>query len=287
MTSLPAGNGSRRLSGWTSLVLLSFFAAILAACSSTVPSEPSPAGAGVGTVEELRARALADSLNPEWSFRIAEIEIARGETLLAEQALREALARKPEHVPSAALLSRIFFEAGRHQEGVELLEASRRSGDLAQELAIALALHYDALGKTEAAEEIARTTEASLEDWDRNGSAIVYLRLRGEHFAESLAVARRALEARPSAVNYNNYGIAQLYAGDPEGGRASFLRAHELDGELPGPLYNLAIVDWFYFFAADAARDWFARYQKLAKGDPDGLAEVFRVHLARSEAKED
>jgi Flp pilus assembly protein TadD len=132
-----------------------------------------------------------------------------------------------------------------------------------------------------------RRAEDTLDSWERDGSAVVYLRLRGEHFAESLDVARKALDARPSAVNHNNYGIAQLYAGDPESARESFLRAHELDGELPGPLYNLAIVDWFYFFAADDARDWFARYRKLASDDPDGLAEVFKVDFAAAGSKED
>ena len=75
-------------------------------------------------------------------------------------------------------------------------------------------------------------------------------------------------------MNHNNWGIAQLYAGEPKAARKSFLTASKMDPELPGPLYNLAIVDRFYFFDEEAARDWFRRYRKLSDEDPDGLAEI-------------
>ena len=80
-----------------------------------------------------------------------------------------------------------------------------------------------------------KSVEDSNVDWKRNGPALVYLRLKGERFLDSPGIAKKSLEADPSnAVNLNNYGIAQLYSGDPEGAKRSFLKAHELDPKLPG-----------------------------------------------------
>src|SRR5690606_37932972 len=114
-------------------------------------------------------------------------------------------------------------------------------------------------------------------DWERLGSVPTYLELRGDQIQEAGEVAERALEARPDAVNLNNHGIALLMAGDPEAAREEFKRAHALDRELPGPLYNLAIVERFYFFDDAAAQEYFERYAALSQEDPDGLRGVFQT----------
>ena len=170
---------------------------------------------------------------------------------------------------------------GRHEEAIGLLEAARaEAGSLAPELMTALALHYDAIDRPDLADPLVQRVEDHL-DWSKEGSAVAYVHLRGETFAQSEPVAKKALDADPkSAVNQNNWGITKLYAGDPEAARKAFLTAIELDPALPGPLYNLAIVDRFYRFDDTSARDWFRKYRELSSEDPDGLAEVLAVEVA-------
>ena len=86
--------------------------------------------------------------------------------------------------------------------------------------------------------------------------------------AESTASKDRS----PSASN--NLGIARLHHGDAEAERVLFQEAAREDPSLPGPNYNLAIVEHFYFFDDDAAARHFARYRELRTDDPDGLEAV-------------
>jgi len=198
-----------------------------------------------------------------------------------EAGLRAVLAANPWNAAALSRLSKILWDEARHEEGVQLLETARASAmRFPDELLAALALHHDALGHVEETEALESALESRLSDWSRGGSAVTFLRLRGEDFAQSEATARRAVEAKDSAANRNNLGIALLYAGKPEEARKSFLAAHDKDGSLPGPLYNLAIVDRFYRFDDDGARDWFRKYRSLSDEDPDGLAELLDVKVA-------
>ena len=97
--------------------------------------------------------------------------------------------------------------------------------------------------------------------------------------------ARRTLEANPrSAANHNNYGICLLYAGDPRGAREAFRKALEIDPELPGALYNMAIVEATYFFDEASGRAYFARYRQLASDDPDDLATLLGEEVTSLDA---
>jgi lipoprotein NlpI len=100
-------------------------------------------------------------------------------------------------------------------------------------------------------------------------------------------VAEAALAANPdSAPNHNNFGIALLYDGEPEAAREAFLTALELDGQLAGALYNLAIVETYYFYDLDKGREWFSRYAELDTEDPDELGAVFGIELAANAASQ-
>ncbi|RKZ09868.1 hypothetical protein DRQ32_07705, partial [bacterium] len=104
---------------------------------------------------------------------------------------------------------------------------------------------------------------------------------RGDEYLESRDIAETALDADPeSASNHNNFGIALLYDGEPEAARDSFLRALELDPQIAGALYNLAIVETYYFYDLKKGRAWFERYAELESDDPDELGAVFGVDLA-------
>jgi tetratricopeptide (TPR) repeat protein len=261
------------------LVLLAS-ALSLAACAHTskaTKAHDSQASRASENTAQLNQLGQENPAEPFWPYRVAEVFVARGQRDSAEVFLRDSLSRDPSYEPALALHSKILYDAGRYGEGVQLLEKARerKSGLLPVELATALALHYQALGKAAEAESTAQSVEDGNVDWKRNGPALVYLRLKGEHFLDAPAIAKKSLDADPSnAVNLNNYGIAQLYSGDPEGAKQSFLKAHELDPHLPGALYNLAIVEHFYFFETQSAREWYREYRKLSPEDPDGLEAV-------------
>ena len=113
--------------------------------------------------------------------------------------------------------------------------------------------------------------------------------LRGaapEQAAEQAATAVR--EQPKSAANQNNFGITRLRAGDPKTARAAFLEAIALDPRLPGPYYNLAILEKFYALDDAAASRWFREYWKRSNDDPDNLAAVFdkdETRAAHAEGK--
>jgi tetratricopeptide (TPR) repeat protein len=242
---------------------------LLAGCGGTArPPDLDPARVAAGIA--------ADPSDPYWRYRQAELHFADGDAASAETELRAALAADPGHLASVSLLSRVFWDSGRHEEAVALLEAARDAGRFPPELAAALALHYDALERLDDAGEAAAAAESAA-DRASLGCALAFLKLRSDDYLQAEAVARRALRADPhSAANHNNFGITQLYAGKPDAAREEFLEAHRLDPKLPGACYNLAIVEHFYFFDTERARDWFRQYREMATEDPDGLAEALQ-----------
>lgn len=248
------------------------------------------------TLESLAARRVADPGEPYWPHRIAELNLARRASSVApvsvpvpsdsgevaaggevEVWLRRALEADPGYAPSLTLLSRLLYEEGRHFEAIEILAPAVEGQVMAgaAEVRACLALHQIAAGDVRGAEATLAPLEARGEHWAQVGSVLTYARLHGERYREAPRWAERALEAEESAANCNNFGIALLQEGKPKEARGQFLRALELTPEHPGALYNLAIVERFYFFDEAAALAYFQRYRAVAREDPDGLAEIF------------
>jgi tetratricopeptide (TPR) repeat protein len=232
---------------------------------------------------------MLDPSQPYWPYHLAELRLQGGEILLAEEALKTSLGRDAAYTPALTLLSKVYFEGSRHEAAVVLLESARaRTGGWPEgfptELAEGLALHYDALDRPDLAEAVMKglPTKATL-----GHSPPVFLSLRGEAPDAAREPARAALQkGERSAVNYNNYGITQLRAGDPDGARKSFMRAMEINPDLPGPYYNLAILMKFYVFDDAAAAKWFRLYQERSPEDPDGLVEVFAAKTSGGKGSE-
>ena len=239
-----------------------------------VPEHRPPADA----YTEMRARAAAEPKEPYWPFHLAELLVAADSLKQADAALDQALARDPSYAAALALQSRLDWQAGRHAQAVERLEAARaRAGaaGLPAALLAGLALHYDALGRTaDAAKVMHEITDREPEV----GAARVYVALRGDSPADATALAD---DLPNSAPNRNNYGITRLRAGDPDGAQKAFLEAIHLDANLPGPYYNLAILEKFYRFDDAEAARWFAAYRKRAQDDPDSLG----TYLAKDATK--
>lgn len=232
-----------------------------------------------------RARMMAEPGEAYWPYRLGVLLAAADSSRAAEAALRRAIALDPAHAASLALLSRLLFEQGRHAEAIRDLEAARAgafAAGMPAALLEGLALHYDAIDRV----ADARAALGAIPRGERPGSARVYLTLRGDAPGEADGIAAEAAQREPkSAVHQNNLGIARLRAGDPDGAAKAFDRAIDLDSALPGPYYNMAILEKFYRFDDAAAARWFARYRERASADPDGLAGSIGADAPLAERK--
>ena len=239
---------------------------------------------------EAREKSALDPKEPYWDYKLAQTYLAADSVPQAERSLKASLARDPGYAPALSSLSKLYFDQGRHEEAITMLEAARTRpdgspGELPQVLLVGLALHYDALDRLDKTNAL--LADAVRLDPKSAHSANVYLTLRGEKpdDAKDLAAAERD-EHPKSAVSENNYGITKLRAGDPTSARKAFLKAIELDPKLPGPYYNLAIIDKFYLFDDDQAMTWFKEYRARSKQDPDSLVGVFQKGKSQNLAGE-
>lgn len=240
-------------------------------------------------IEAREQSALAAS-EPYWPYRLGQLQLEADSLIAAEGALRSSLRRDPSYAPALALLSKLLYDARRHQDGVELLESARAraaaaSTGMPPALLGALALHYEALGRHDLAGALVAGAKAA--DPGRARSALVYVTLRGDDPGAATDLARAAVDDDPkSAVNQNNFGITRLRSGDPRAAREAFARAIQLDPSLPGPYYNLSIVERYFFFDDDAAARWLKAYRERATDDPDGLFGMIEKDAGRPVAEE-
>lgn len=228
-------------------------------------------------LEAARVEMLTDPGEPYWPYRMAELYVATDSIDLAASHLQTALGVDPGYAPAAALLSKLYYDAGLFEEGVVLLDDFITRGDGApDELRVALALHLEALGELARAHQVLGACAGNV------SAAETFVTLRGAELEPVLETAKRALDANPkSAANHNNYGIALLHAGRPIEARKAFMKALDIDDKLPGALYNMAIVEAFYFFDEKAGQKWFEKYQMYASDDPDDLATRFGAKVSR------
>jgi tetratricopeptide (TPR) repeat protein len=224
---------------------------------------------------EAKLHASEQPSEPWWPYRAAELEAKAGRREASEASLREALHRDPGYPPALASLSRVLYEQGRHGEAIELLGQVRDGSvtlddDDRTALLAGLALHEAAAGR----DDRARAAMAQAGPDGRDGALAVsaYLAVRGESKETALERTAEAVRAAPkSAANHNNRGIALLRAADPDQAAKEFERAIELDPALPGPYYNLAILERFYRMDTAAATKRFKDYWSRSHADPDSL----------------
>ncbi len=241
---------------------------------------PKNAGQAVDAMTAVQLKIQAAPNEPYWRFHQAELYEASDSTTQAVASLKAALAIDPAYAPAASLLSKIYYRSGLYADGVALLnDVLARDPHAPDALRADLALHLDAMGELDQA---ATTIASCTGDPRETDAARAYVTLRGNDPKSAMDAARRAVEADgKSAVNHNNYGVALLHAGHPVEARESFKKALELDDHLPGALYNMAIVEAFYFFDDDAGRGWYARYKQVSKDDPDDLESVLGTDVTR------
>jgi tetratricopeptide (TPR) repeat protein len=228
---------------------------------------------------DARAQMAAHPQDPYWPYVFATECLARDSVAAAEAALRTALDRDAGYAPALSSLSKLMYQSGRHEDAITLLTnalaaADRYDDDTRQILLAELALHQDALGRPDLARaSVAGMPRPSLK---QTRSALVYVTLRGEAPDSASDLAEKALDGdSKSPINLNNFGITRLRAGDVDGALRAFNDALERDPNLPGPYYNLAILEEFYRFDDVAASRWFHSYWKLSHSDPDSLLGLF------------
>jgi tetratricopeptide (TPR) repeat protein len=245
----------------------------------------SKAEASRDPLSEAQAQLAQHPGEAYWPFRVAELQLAAGSTPAAEASLLSALGIDARYAPAMSLISKLYFDAGRHEEALRVLEPAVSHPEAFDDrelktLLAAVALHQDALGRSDLAIETIRPIRRP--DLHNEGSALVYVTLRGSYPDSANELADDVLHRDSgSAVNLNNYGITQLRAGDPRAARKTFLSAVDRDARLPGPYYNLAILDKFYLMDDASAQTWFSRYWELSHDDPDSLRGVFSRSAAR------
>jgi tetratricopeptide (TPR) repeat protein len=251
----------------------------------TTTSVPKVQGSSlVEQIADAREQAALAPGEPYWPYRIGQLMVGADSTVRAEAELRNALARDPNYAPALSLLSRLYYDAKRHQDGVRLIEEARARPQAFPDgvppaLLAGLALHYDALDRPDLAQQV--LSNLGRPDPRGLGPAVVYLQLRGDkpETATDLAAASVA-ENSKSAASQNNYGITRLRAGDPESAKRAFLKAIDLDPKRAGPYYNLAILEKFYLLDDQAATGWFAKYWERSQNDPDAIAGVVGGRVA-------
>jgi protein O-GlcNAc transferase len=206
---------------------------------------------------------------------VAELESSAGHAAEAETALHSALAIDSSYAPALTRLSRLLYQQGRHEEAVRLLAPVRERrvpldpADRSAALA-GLALHEAALGH----DDEARAVLGLLPHGEREDVAGVaaYLAVRGSSADSATKLTQAAVKAAPgSAANHNNLGIALLRSADPDGAAREFERAIALDPSLPGPWYNMAILERWYRLDHVAAAKRFQEYWTRSHSDPDSL----------------
>jgi Tfp pilus assembly protein PilF len=228
-----------------------------------------------------RSNALAEPEVAYWPYREAQLLVSQDSLASAERALHRVLAFEATHAPSLALISKLDYDAGRHDVAIARLEAVSTEGPLPTELQLALGLHFEAAGNFAASDSIFDSVHS-----DHN--SLAYYALRSDNLERAKEVAAQSLRAHPeSAAANNDYGITQLYSGKPKAAREHFLSALTLDAQHLGALYNLAIVEAFYFLDDEEGEDWFRQYRELGGiEDPDRLGEHFDTLRADSVGKQ-
>jgi tetratricopeptide (TPR) repeat protein len=285
---------------WARALAIGFLGVALAGCSLRTLAHPmglgerAPARREPATpsskIDEAKAQSAASPAEPYWPYHLAQLYLESDSTARAEAALGSAIARDSLYAPALSLLSKIDFDAGRHAQAIERLEAARAHADrfpggtFPPVLLADLALHQEALGRHDRARELIAELPRSMRN--ETVSTSTYLALRGDAPDSAGALATAALHADPrSAANQNNYGITRLRAGDLDAARHAFGAAIEIDPRLPGPYYNLAILERFYALDDAAGARWFGLYRQRSGDDPDGLAQVFEKHETKTVAE--
>jgi tetratricopeptide (TPR) repeat protein len=246
-------------------------------------------GASPGRVADaLRATREKMALAPQepyWKFRMGELYATVDSTGQAFSYLTAALAVDSTYAPAVALLSKIYYMAGQFEPATALLDNFIAHNPAAPDaLRAALALHLEALGDVDRARSVLDGCSAGSKE---ARAARTFVTLRGDESKSVLDTAKQVLDDNPrSAANHNNYGIALLHAGRPYEAREAFLEALDINEKLPGAMYNMAILETFYFFDKNAGRGWFTRYKRLASDDPDDLASVFGSDVSKLSDRE-
>ncbi|MFN8548060.1 MAG: hypothetical protein U0527_08880 [Candidatus Eisenbacteria bacterium] len=257
----------------------------LAACGGSRPTLEATPGVTTATHDSTATGVEEPASVAELSRRLVRAHWRRAQALAtrdsltaADQEVAQALAIDSLDAPSLVLQSDLDYRAGRHDAAIARLEAARpHLVPCPIEVTAALALHLAARGEADRAESLLAPFYADTRsaDWKRLGSVLTFAALRSSHpESRGPRAAEEALAALDSPINRNNQGIALLVRGDAEAARTQFLEAHAQDPTLPGPLYNLAIVERFYFQSEAKAREWFEQYLALSDQDPDGLKSV-------------
>jgi hypothetical protein len=165
-----------------------------------------------------------------------------------------------------------------YAQGVDLLDGFlARNAQAPEELRVALALHLDAAGDIARAETaLAQCSQAS----EAADEARAYVALRSQDPKAALDPAKQALDADDaSAANPTTMDRCCTQGARRSAGAIQERAADRR--QTAGSLYNMAIVEAFYFDEA-AGREWFTRYKRSRATTPT-TSRCFGPRLRRRE----
>jgi len=155
------------------------------------------------------------TLNPirGW-YALGRVYWARGEHALAEDALRRSLALDPDYLPAYLYLGNLYFDLGRHHEGVPLQRRAAEADPRSRHARNLYAISYFHLGLPELAAPPIDEATALQRDQYNVGVQLVLRLMRGDH-AGAIAYADSVWRLDPEpAYTWARLGEAHFMAGN-------------------------------------------------------------------------
>jgi tetratricopeptide (TPR) repeat protein len=154
-------------------------------------------------------------LNPVrgW-YALGRVDWARGEHRFAEDALHRALALDPDYLPAYLYLGNLYFDLGRHAEGVPLQRRAAAADPRSRHARNLLGFSYFHLGLPELAVRPFEEATALQRDQFNLGGQLMIRLMRGDH-ADAIAYTDSVWRLDPEpAYTWARLGEAHFMAGN-------------------------------------------------------------------------
>lgn len=211
----------------------------------------------------------------------------------AARGYAEVIRRRPDTEDAYRYLSFVYWDTGRPEQAIEVLEDALRQGITSNEIRLKLAIY---LAETGRATRAIALLEGTVGDDVEALNALGVAYAGAGRGADAIGAFERVLDLDPtSGLAHLNIGALKLQAGDLSGAEASLIRAVEVDPGLPGAYTALgalfertarvdqAIEAWERAVALDA-REYDALYNLtialVRAGRPDEAREAGRRFVA-------
>jgi tetratricopeptide (TPR) repeat protein len=210
-------------------------------------------------------------------FALATSYSRSGEADSSVAALEQAMGIDPEHLPSLALLSRLYYERGDIDRGVALLEPLAASRiDHGPEILTNLALLKLAWGDVVAAESLLIRAATEHPDFAPAHGNLAFLHLEMDNPSAAEAELERAVALDDRVPEFhNNLGIIHRRQLRFDDSARAFERAIALAPDFREAHHNLALLTKLYLFDEERSRRHFDRFLALGGEANEAVTALF------------